>query len=560
MTRRLVNATVLMVSLVLAVLASIWFLSMEEDTPTGRATAVETGADVLSLPIISTTALETLDPIRSVEAIQYSIDAQIFEGLVTIDERGDVVSALAESWEASPDLKTWRFKLRDARFPDDPVFEDGRGRAVVAEDVVYSLTRGLNPAAGSKGAWALSGYVVGAADFVSGKAASVSGLRSLDDRTIVIQLVSGNPYFLPRLAFASAFVVPREAVEKYGPEFGLRPVGTGPYRVDHWEADVRLVLRRNEAYGIGEGWQPEPGRVERIEFVFFRSDAQVIAAFERGELDVRDVFGADLAEIKGEDATSELSQRLPKARVVRPGDICKVHLFAPAIGEGRVFGQDPRIRIALSQLFPRDWLDQNVLKGTGIALNNILPPMIVEQMGEPRTLNDPTALLRKALTGKTVKVAFVSSRVNDIVIARLEGVLVDAGAEVVRFPSTSVNALFANQATVRPDLTLIYWQPVFPSVPEYMTALLSSARPVPNFTGFADPEIDGLVQDLKGVLPNDEAYSRIVDELQRELAKELPWIPLYYERPLIVTSNRVENYIQNILGVPMLSKAEIKQK
>ncbi|NIQ93193.1 MAG: hypothetical protein GWN87_02500, partial [Desulfuromonadales bacterium] len=47
------------------------------------------------------------------------------------------------------------------RFIDDPAFEEGRGRAVTAEDFVYSIKRHFDPEVRSLGAWLWAGKIVG---------------------------------------------------------------------------------------------------------------------------------------------------------------------------------------------------------------------------------------------------------------------------------------------------------------------------------------------------------------------------------------------------------------
>lgn len=192
-------------------------------------------------------------------------------------------------------------------FIDDPSFPDGQGRAVTASDFVYSLKRHFDPASRAQGAWLWQGRIVGLDDWKEQGAdydAEVPGLRALDDRTLQIQLVSPFPQLTHTLAQGFSAVVPREAVEHYGQEFGIHPVGSGPYRLHSFNTSGAVLLRnenfRQQPFDLeAEGYDPETqghlglerlqGRIppftDRIEVSFIAEDAARWNALIAGEAD-----------------------------------------------------------------------------------------------------------------------------------------------------------------------------------------------------------------------------------------------------------------------------------
>src|SRR2546425_416769 len=123
---------------------------------------------------------ETLDPARISDIYSRSVSQQIFDGLVQFDHTLTVLPALAEFWRASRDGLTWTFTLRKGvRFHN--------GREVTAEDVVYSLTRLLDPRTRS-GAADLFGAIKGAHEFREGRARTVVGLVAQDRYTVQVTL------------------------------------------------------------------------------------------------------------------------------------------------------------------------------------------------------------------------------------------------------------------------------------------------------------------------------------------------------------------------------------
>ena len=193
------------------------------------------------------------------------------------------------------------------QFIDDPAFPEGKGRALRAADFVYSIKRHFDPAVRAQGAWLWQGRIVGLDEWKESGAdydRDVPGLQALDNRTVQIQLIAPFPQLPHTLAHGLSAIVPREAVEAYGPEFAVRPVGSGPFRLAEFDS-TRAVLLRNERFRsepfnlTAEGFDPTrqaglglekledriPPLTDRIEVEFIAEDAARWNAFNAGELD-----------------------------------------------------------------------------------------------------------------------------------------------------------------------------------------------------------------------------------------------------------------------------------
>ena len=173
----------------------------------------------------------TLDPITSNDMVGLRLTELLFNGLVTFSPRNDVVPDLAESWEVSPDNRTYTFRLRDdARW-------HGLG-ALSADDVVGTLDvirhpRTLTPL---KAPYEL-----------------ISDVRKIDDRTIEIDLKRPIVNALGRLSFK---IVPTSALKRpdflsRDDPFVQRPIGTGAFRLKRVTAEGDVVMVANEEYHKG---------------------------------------------------------------------------------------------------------------------------------------------------------------------------------------------------------------------------------------------------------------------------------------------------------------------
>ncbi|MGE3149367.1 MAG: ABC transporter substrate-binding protein [Pseudorhodoplanes sp.] len=163
---------------------------------------------------------DNLDPALIIDAVQQNISYQARNTLVELLPTMEAGPELAESWEASPDAKVWRFKLRQG-----VTFHNGK--TMDAEDVVFSLNlhHGPNSKSGAKG-------------LMSG----VQDIKADGKNTVVVTLSGGNADFPLTLTDYHMVVVPADS-KNVGDG-----MGTGPYVLDKYEPGVRAFAKRNANY------------------------------------------------------------------------------------------------------------------------------------------------------------------------------------------------------------------------------------------------------------------------------------------------------------------------
>ena len=216
----------------------------------------------------------TLDPIYAKDLPHIWACNQIFNGLVAFDDEMNVVPAIAKSWNISEDGMTYTFVLRDdVYFHEDECFEKTarlqdykttsdllvdslscglvdleKTRKVVAQDFVYSFNRVLDRKLNSSGSWIFANVDRRQQTTDNGQQSFEYAFAAVNDTILEINLTQPFPAFLGILSMTYASVVPQEAVEYYGAEFGRHPVGTGPFKYQYWKEGVKLVFRKNPIY------------------------------------------------------------------------------------------------------------------------------------------------------------------------------------------------------------------------------------------------------------------------------------------------------------------------
>jgi peptide/nickel transport system substrate-binding protein len=202
--------------------------------------------------------------------------------LVELDSSLQVIPSLAEKWEISPDGLTYTFYLRKGIFfHNDPVFENGKGRELVAADVVYSFKRIISPKTSSSGAWIFNDKVLK----INDSTFADTCFQSADKYTLRVHLAKPFPAFLQILTMPYAFIVPREAAEKYGKDFRSHPIGTGPFVFKVWEEGVGLVFLKNLNYWKKDNSGKPLPYLDAVQVNFIKDKSLAFYEFKRGNLD-----------------------------------------------------------------------------------------------------------------------------------------------------------------------------------------------------------------------------------------------------------------------------------
>ncbi|MGH7319466.1 MAG: ABC transporter substrate-binding protein [Candidatus Rokuibacteriota bacterium] len=458
----------------------------------------------------------TLDPARIVDVYGKSVAQQIFDGLVEFDQTLTITPALAQFWKASRDGLTWTFTLRKGvRFH--------HGREVTVDDVVYSLTRLVDPRTKS-GAADLFLTIRGAQEFRDGKAKQVSGLKALDPHTVQVTLTEAPVPFVSVLAVGHARIVPRELAEQQGEGFGHQPVGTGPFRFVRWERGREIVLAANPDYFDG------PPRLPRIVYRIFlgAQSSQMYQEFQTGGLEDTPVPTKDYRQIIASEKHRYLKRPMFSLRHyglntrLKPLD-------------------DRRVRQALVYAIDREGIVSEVFLGRHALARGILPPGT--QGYNPKLTGYPhdPARARELLVqagypgGRGIPTLPIWSSVKSESIAlEHERIGKDLAAIGVRteFHYLTDWPSFSKRLAEKSLPAYLYaWYADVPD-PENFLHKLFYSQSSRNYTGYANPAVDSLLlqaRDQTDPMRRVELYRR-AEELILEDAPIIPVWHYTYER------------------------------
>jgi peptide/nickel transport system substrate-binding protein len=131
--------------------------------------------------------------------------------------------------EVSADGKTYTFTLKDGIRFAPPV-----SREITSQDIKYSFDRLANPDIGSFGYPGYYEVIEGFTDVADGKAKTVSGIETPDDKTIVFHLTKPTGDFPYRVAMAAAAPIPEEVAKCFtkAGDYGRYVISSGPYMIE----------------------------------------------------------------------------------------------------------------------------------------------------------------------------------------------------------------------------------------------------------------------------------------------------------------------------------------
>lgn len=279
----------------------------------------------------SVTSLDLHNQITSNNA--FAID-KVFESLVAFDSKGEIVDWLAKSHSISEDGLTYTFVLRDG-------LKFSNGTEVTAEDAAFSLQRHLK---------------VGGPLAI---AAKVDTTVAKDNQTFVITLKEPYTPFISELSNFSNGIIPNNFGGVSEEEFFKKPVGTGPFVVEQWDAAGDLTFTKNPNY-----WQEGKPYIDKLVYKLIEDDSQAINQLKAGEVNAIESLALQNADEikKGPDTT-----------VVTNGSWVTEQLFFNTLDKNF---SDVHVRRALALALDREGLTKALTFGYAQTANSLLPTTI----------------------------------------------------------------------------------------------------------------------------------------------------------------------------------------
>lgn len=460
---------------------------------------------------------QTLDPHGLALLYHTRVVGQVYDSLVNRDADYRLEPALATEWRMAAPTR-WRFTLRQGvQFHD--------GSLLTADDVVFSMQRALQPP--SQRSFQLKG---------------VTQVRKADEQTVEFVTEAPDAVLPEKLVFVP--VISKAWAERHGVQRAQdvngkqethavrHAMGTGPFRVERYEPDVRVVLKRHAAW-----WgrsDKRHGNVQDVHFVTIKSDATRLAALSSGEVDL--VLDPPFQDV-------QRLQRDGRFTVVQTADIGQQYLtfdqssaeLAHSDVKGRNPFKDLRVRQAVYHAINMPVIIDKVLRGQAVSTGAFLSTRVD---GSPAELDkrlpyDPArarSLLAQAgypqgfgITLDCVNIAF-----RENVCQAMAAMLTQVGIRTTLRSSPS--SQFFPKLTQGTASFVEYGWTATPDAWASLNGLFRSFDKAGlgtfNAGRYSNPALDTLIDTLR-TEPDLTRRRAMVSTVLRMVADDLPYIPLY---------------------------------
>ncbi len=548
MTRRDRTVVLAAMALLVVIVGAMVALPPPADTTTASATPLPTPAPrTFRDGVVG--AISTLDPLFARTRPELDIDALVFSGLTRLGPDGTVVPDLASSWSASPDGRTWTFRLRPGATWQD-------GIPVTAQDVVFTVqaTQAADYRGPLAGAW---------------QGVTAQAVDRLDVRFTLATPVADFPLAARSPILPAHLLAGVPSADLGGTSFELAPVGSGPYRLVRLDATGAVLQLASTAAApaatasLGPDpllWQL-PNDIQQIDIRVYPDAAALAAAFQAGQVDAAGGLSPDLA--------NQLAA-LPGARLVRyPRTVLTAVMLNLRFGHN-VF-QNVHVRRALLLAIDRNAIVRQQLGGLGVRADTLVPPSswAFNAQAAGSVAYDRAAAARELVAAGwrrsgsgwvrpgvkapvTLELLTVDATTNPLDYAVAVQVAADWKAIGIPVRFTVLGADQAVNDKLVPgnydaavvDLNVGLDADLYP--------LLASAQaPVggSNLSGFQSVTLDRLLEAARAYAPQSTRARRMA-AVEADLAKELPILPLAYADYPYVVRDTVQGPTPRLISDP----------
>ena len=225
----------------------------------------------LRFAVAGGTPADKTDPALAFTSIPLYISANVYDRLVHADVNYNLTPGLATDWTSTTDAKTWTFKLR-------PGVTFHNKKQFTSADVAYSLRRILDTKLASPALGNISPFL------------KSDGIATPDKSTVRFQLTNANAFFAQVLAGLNFAIVPEGTTDF------SKPVGTGPFILESFQAGANTSLSRNASY-----WDGGLPYLDGVSLLSLSEDATRVQSLIGGNVDLIDnISGANIKLLAGQ--------------------------------------------------------------------------------------------------------------------------------------------------------------------------------------------------------------------------------------------------------------------
>lgn len=499
------------------------------------------------------TGIESLDPAFSKALFMMWQCNQLYNRLVENDDQLKITPSLAKSWRISADGKKYTFDLRtDVFFHDNEAFANGKGRRMVADDIVYSLNRIISSDVASPGAWIFNGKVDTMQPFVA-----------INDSTFELNLLAPFNPILNILSMQYCSIVPKEVVQKWGKDFRNHPCGTGPFAFEYWDEGNVLTFKKNTHYWEKDEQGNQLPYLDYVKTNFIDSKASEFLMFMQGRLDFMNGLDASFKD-QVTTKTGLLKAAYKDKLQLKKSPYLNIEYLGILTDSSNSSANKlllhKAVRQAINAGFDKAKLVTYVRNSVGKPGNSGMIPFSLlgfDSLQQAQPLYD-VAKARALLKGYDLSqpvTIFCPDMYEDrcsFVVSALEDLGIKAKVEVIQ-----QSILREQISQSRVGIFWATWIADYADAECYLTMFYSKNSAPPNYTRYSNPNYD-ILYEQSLLTTNESEKVQLYQQMNAILREDLPAIPLFYDEVLHFLQPNVQGWVTSPLNLISLKKVKKK--
>jgi peptide/nickel transport system substrate-binding protein len=432
---------------------------------------------------------------------------QMFESLYTVSADGKSVKPwLATGYDLSDDKLTYTFHLREG-------VKFHNGQPMTSADVKFSIDKARDPKTG----W---GFID----------VAIKSVEAPDPNTVVITTKYPWAPLVADIALFNNAILPKDYAGMSQKDFYANPIGTGPFKWDHWTHGKEIKLVKNPDY-----WQKGKPYLDSVTWTTVPTDATRELQLKGGQAQI-DEF-PPFSTIDTLKQTPGITMNLfPSTRTDYLPMNFKVKPF-----------DDVHVRRAISYAIDRQAMIDSVLFGYAEPANSFMPPQVPYYDKASPGLQYDLEKAKQEMAQSSVPNGFsfeLSVGSGDDTQTQIAQILQESLKQIgidMKIRKVDPSVQFQQQQEYDYEMTFAYWTMDIADPDELVSFAVDNKTAGSFFTDYNDPQQIEWTHQAQATFDTGQRQE-LYSQIQKKAAEDAFMVFLYYSPYRYATTDKVQGF------------------
>jgi len=432
---------------------------------------------------------------------------QMFESLYTVSADGKSVKPwLATGYDLSDDKLTYTFHLREG-------VKFHNGQPMTSADVKFSIDKARDPKTG----W---GFID----------VAIKSVEAPDPNTVVIKTKYPWAPLVADIALFNNAILPKDYAGMSQKDFYANPIGTGPFKWDHWTHGKEIKLVKNPDY-----WQKGKPYLDSVTWTTVPTDATRELQLKGGQAQI-DEF-PPFSTIDTLKQTPGITMNLfPSTRTD----------YLPMNFKAKPF-DDVHVRRAISYAIDRQAMIDSVLFGYATPANSFMPPQVPYYDKNSPGLQFDLDKAKEEMAQSSVPNGFsfeLSVGSGDDTQTQIAQILQESLKQIgidLKIRKVDPSVQFQQQQEYDYEMTFAYWTMDIADPDELVSFAVDNKTAGSFFTDYNDPQQIEWTHQAQATFDTGQRQE-LYTQIQKKAAEDAFMVFLYYSPYRYATTDKVQGF------------------